>query len=440
MKILFFAPSAYLLGGVQDWLADLVPGLRRDGHDVTIAVADGLFHRLEPYNKAYPDLACIGMRNPTGSQEGRIQAIVHRIHTIKPDLIVGVNIAALYPAMASLRKRGDQVGKLIITLHAIEADYLEDLREYRPIVDAVVVTNRLTAALVAQESGIAPERILYAPYGVTMPADQTPRLISDDVLRIAWVGRFEQSQKRVYDLLSILDRLDRLSFPYYLTLAGDGPDAASIQAQLQPWIGAGKVRWLGRLARHQLQSQVYGQNDVLLITSSWETGPIVAWEAMAAGVVVVSSCYVGSVAEGALQDGQTALLFPIGDSVAAAAALARLRDSKLRLTLANAAFEMVRRRYSDSASLAAWLDVFRTCMDLPPLPPVDVAEMARMAVTAPSGRFDRWLGVSRAEQIRRLLGLNFRHRSAGSEWPHSMHEAADNGGLLAKASRLETHA
>lgn len=439
MKILFFAPSAYLLGGVQDWLADLVPGFRRAGHDVTVAVPDGLFHRLQSYRQAYPGLACIGLRNPTGSQEGRIQCIVNQIISIQPDLIVGVNMAAIYPAVARLRLRGGQIGKLIITLHAIEADYLEDLREFRALVDAVVVTNKLTAALVAQESLISNDRILYAPYGVKISANKFPAPIPDGILRLAWVGRLEQTQKRVRDILPILDRLDRISVPYCLSLAGVGPEALSIQEQLQPWIRSGKVRWLGRLDRNQLQLQVYVQSDVLLITSSWETGPIVAWEAMAAGLVVVSSRYVGSGTEGALKDGHTALLFPVGDCDAAAAALTRLTDPNLRTCLANNAFEMVCSRYSDSSSLAAWLEVLSKAMELPPLI-VDYAEFVRFAVTAPSGRFDRWLGVTRAEYLRRFLGLNFHHLSAGSEWPHSMHEAGDNGRLLSMATRFEAHA
>ena len=439
MKILFFAPSAYLLGGVQDWLADLVPSIRLRGHDVTVAVPDGILHRLESYSQAYPELACIGLKNPTGSQEGRIQSIVNRITSVQPDLIVGVNIASIYPAVARLRSRGDHVGKLIITLHAIEADYLEDLREFRVIVDTVVVTNKLTATLVAQESLIPNDRILYAPYGVKMPTINFPVPTSDDVLRIAWVGRFEQAQKRVHDIVPILNRLDRISFPYCLSMAGVGPEALSIQEQLQPWIRSGKVRWLGRLDRHQLQLQVYVQSDVLLITSSWETGPIVAWEAMAAGLVVVSSRYVGSGSEGALKDGHTALLFPVGDYDAAAEALAKLFDLNLRTSLANAAFEMVSRRYSDAASLASWLEVFNQTMDLPPLI-VDHSKFAQFADTAPSGRLDRWLGVTRAEYLRRFLGLNFHHLSAGSEWPHSMHGSGDNGRLLSMATRIEAHA
>jgi len=439
MKILFFTPSAYILGGVQDWLADLVPGIRGEGHDVSVAVPEGVFHCFESYRKAYPGLACISLRNPTGSQEGRIQCILNCISSAEPDLIVGVNIAALYPAVARLRLLGAMVGKLVITLHAIEADYLEDLRQFRPIIDAVVVTNKLIGTLVAQESLIPHERILYAPYGVKMPMPKLPMTISVDLLRIAWVGRFEQTQKRVHDLVSILKQLDNISFPFSLSLAGDGPETNSLKEQLQPWIRTGQVRWLGRLDKQQLKHQVYDQSDVLLITSSWETGPIVAWEAIAAGLVIVSSRYVGSGAERALKDGQTALLFSVGDCEAAASALAKLLDTNLRTSLANSALEMVRQRYSDSASLAAWLKVFSIITELPPLP-MDYAEFARFAATVPSGRFDSWLGVTRAEYLRRFLGLSFRHLSAGSEWPHSLHGAGDNARLLSMATQLETHA
>jgi glycosyltransferase involved in cell wall biosynthesis len=439
MKIMFLAPSAYLLGGVQDWLSDLVQGIRKYGHQITVVVPDGRFHCLESYRRTFPGLDCVGLRNPTGSQEGRIQTIVNSIVSLQPDLIVGVNIAAIYPAIARLRLRGVQVGKLIITLHAIEADYLEDLLQFRAIVDAVIVTNRLTAALVTQESLIPTDRILYAPYGVKMSTSKIPEPIAGDVLRFAWVGRIEQNQKRVHDVVQILDRLDRISFPYCLSLAGVGPEEHTIQEKLQPWIRSGKVRWLGRLDRHQLQRQLYAQSDALLITSSWETGPIVAWEAMAAGLVVVSSRYVGSGLEGALNDRQTALLFPVGDCEAAAAALASLRDTNLRRSLARSAFEMVRSRYSDSASLAAWLKVFSKAMDFPSLD-VAYADLVRLAATAPSGRLDRWLGVTRAESLRRFLGFKFHHLSAGSEWPHSLHESGDNVRLLSLAARIEAHA
>jgi hypothetical protein len=58
---------------------------------------------------------------------------------------------------------------------------------------------------------------------------------------------------------------------------------------------------------------------------------------------------------------------------------------------------------------------------------------------APAGRLDRWLGSGTGELMRRSLGLRFRHRSAGSEWPHTNSAGADDGDLLAAAGRLDHH-
>ena len=69
------------------------------------------------------------------------------------------------------------------------------------------------------------------------------------------------------------------------------------------------VTFLGRLSPTEMRDKLYARANTLLMPSFWETGPIVNWEAMAAGVVVVSSRYVGSGLEGSLQHGKTPCFF-----------------------------------------------------------------------------------------------------------------------------------
>lgn len=106
MNLLFVAPSAYLLGGVQDWLADLVADQRQRGMAVTVAVPDDAIHRRDPYAGRYPCLAPIAFHNPTGSEAGRIRALEDLLRAHPDHLVAGVNIAALYPAVRRLRLRG----------------------------------------------------------------------------------------------------------------------------------------------------------------------------------------------------------------------------------------------------------------------------------------------------------------------------------------------
>jgi glycosyltransferase involved in cell wall biosynthesis len=437
VNLLFVAPSAYLLGGVQDWLADLVANQRQRGMKVTVAVPDDVIHRLAPYAERYPSLAAIPFHNRTGSEAGRIQALAKLLRAHPDHLVAGVNIAALYPAVRKLRRQGNFRGRLVMTLHAIEADYFADLRDQNDLLDALVVTNRLSGQLALRLGGITADRVFYAPYGVALgsgwaePARARGEAESGP-LRIAWVGRLDRAQKRVQDLAPILEALDRKAIPFQLTIAGDGPERPLVEASLAGRIATGQVIVAGAIPRSDLARRIYRTHQVLLITSAWETGPIVAWEAMAAGLAVVSSRYVGSGLEGALVHGSTALLYPVGDAGEAATQLACLRNPARLRELGAAGFELVKRRYSQDASLTAWMAAFQAVTARDPLPKPE-----RAVSIASSGGLDRRLGPETAERLRRLLRRRFRHQEAGSEWPHSGHSGGDDVGLLEMAAALE---
>ncbi|MEA5391631.1 glycosyltransferase family 4 protein [Cyanobium gracile UHCC 0139] len=440
MRVLVLAPSAYLLGGVQDWLANLVPGLRGGGLEVTVAVPDGDHHRHGPYARAYPALAAEAIANPSGSAEGRIRAIAALLERLDPEIVLGVNLVDLYPAARRARRRGRFHGRVAMTLHALQAEYFDDLRLHGAGIDAVIATNRLACRLASGRARIDPGRVLYAPYGVPVPPWQLPGGDPAATLNLAWVGRLEQEQKRVHDLPPLLEALEARGIAVRLSIAGDGEERPALERSLAPWIGRGHVRMLGHVDQDRLAAEIYGHHHALVITSSWETGPIVAWQAMASGMAVVSSRYVGAGLEGALEHGATALLFPCGDTEAAAGELARLRDPALLERLSRAGHALVAGRYSGAASLAAWRQALERVAALPPLPPVP-----EEPAPAPAGRLDRWLGRRRGEDLRRLLGLRFRHGSAGSEWPHSGGDGAGHAAgtganaedLLAAAARLD---
>jgi glycosyltransferase involved in cell wall biosynthesis len=444
MRVLVLAPSAYLLGGVQDWLASLVPGLRDGGLEVTVAVPDGDHHRHGPYARAYPALAAGAIANPSGSAEGRIRAIAALLERLDPDLVLGVNLVDLYPAARRARRRGRFHGRVVMTLHALQVEYFDDLRRHGAGIDAVIATNRLACRLASGRGGMDPARVLYAPYGVPVPPWRRPDGDPAATLKLAWVGRLEQAQKRVHDLPPLLEALQARGLDVRLSIAGDGEERPALERSLAPWIERGRVRMLGHVDQGRLAAEVYGHHHALVITSSWETGPIVAWQAMASGMAVVSSRYVGAGLEGALEQDATALLFPCGDTDAAAGALARLRDPDLLERLSRAGHGLVARRYSGAASLAAWRRALDQVTALPPLP-----QAPQEPAPVPAGRLDRWLGCGRGEDLRRLLGLRFRHGSAGSEWPHSGGDGAGDGAgdaaatgaqaedLLAAAARLD---
>lgn len=216
------------------------------------------------------------------------------------------------------------------------------------------------------------------------------------------------------DLVRILHAVHARGQPVHLTLAGDGPDKPAFLDSLRSHGLLDHVTDLGDVAATDLRERVYRRIDVLLVTSTWETGPIVAWEAMVEGAALLTSDYLDRKAEGSLADGENCRVFPVGDPERAATLLASLADEAERSRLADAGRALVLRRYTREASVRQWHDALRHVMELP-LP----ARSCALPPVPKCGRLDRLMGVEYAEKVRRALGRRSDHRSPGAEWPHS---------------------
>ena len=431
MRILLIAPSAYLLGGVQDWLYMLALGLRDRGHQVTVGVPDGKFHLRDPYNQHYAGLNAKSFVNTTGTAAGRQRALKKFLIDNPADLVVGVNFGYLYEAFAAIAAKLSPA-RLVMALHAIEADYFADIQMYAPVLDGIVTTNRLTEAMVNGLKVLPEQRVLYAPYGVVEGSLRNHE--RSKTLRIAWVGRIENSQKRVSDLQPILAELDKMQCMYRLSIAGAGPCLEELQHRLSPWREKGKVHFEGFVPKAKMP-EFLAEHDVFLITSQWETGPIVAWEAMVAGLVVVSSEYVGSSLEKALIHNTTALLFPIGDARSAGRQIVRLSSERLHQELSRNGRELALSRYTRQASLQAWEEAFAQILRLDRQVP---SRPSKPQAPQTSGRLERMLGQPLAELLRQVLPMRPFVPSAGSEWPHAMHHIQDQTAILEYAKIIET--
>jgi hypothetical protein len=245
----------------------------------------------------------------------------------------------------------------------------------------------------------------------------------------------EEPRKRIGDIRHILERLEVEGIPFELLLAGSGADEAWLRADLAAMTGCGKVRFLGCLDAVTLHNEVYAVCDALLTTSSWETGPLVVWESLRAGVPVVASRYVGSGLERALKHNETALLFPVGDVAAAAVNLARLwREPELCRELEANGMALVESRYSVNVSIDAWAAALQAALTVEPLPGAVAAEVVPIA----SGRLDRCFGARLGETIRQFLGRTGPMGEAGGEWPHwSGESVGDEDGFWRLAEELD---
>jgi glycosyltransferase involved in cell wall biosynthesis len=410
------------------WLDYVLPGLEERGWLPVLGLVEGArHHRPERLIAAHPHDRWIGIRCRTGTPEGRRRALARALVEERPDVVVGVNIPDLFPALHAVRRSGSSTRGLM-TVHAIEPELYADALRFRAVLDGVTATNRLACRLLEELSGMDSARVFYAPYGVDSGSSRS-RPAASGRLRIGYAGRLEQPQKRVRDLPRVSQALENMGIAVEWRVAGNGPDEGALRRDLPP----DRTTLLGAVAGFDLPALFYREIDALLVPSSWETGPLVAWEAMAQGVPVVASRYVGSGLEGALRHEENALLFAVGDADGAARQLARLTaDPGLGERLAEGGRALLRDRFSRERSLDAWEQALGSVLALPPL-----RASAEPRVPPATGRLERWLGAARAEDVRRVLGRTGPPAGSGGEWPHAYGRGLDRAEFLRRAAELD---
>ena len=407
-----FAPSAYPLGGVAVWASYLLPGLRARGWAPTLALTKGRYHDPEAYLRVHPFSPVLAVPCGTGTQAARVRHAAEAIRAAEPNIVAAVYLPDVVLAVQRLRREAAFHGKLVWIEHGVDRQSFIDARSLAGALDGFVAANQLGRRLACGFAGLAQARVFHAPCGVAASVEAPrPREAESAKLTLLFAGRLENQQKRVQDLPRLADELARREIAFRLVIAGTGPDEASLRRRFAQ--SPHEVVFLGFVPPKTLAGEAMRQVDALIVLSDWETGPLVAFEAMAAGVAVICSRFVGSQAEAAFVDGKTCLMFPVGDMAAAAERIAQLRDAALRARLIEAGRALVAVRLSREVSVARWDEVLNEILRLPALS--DERGPERLA---PGGRIERWFGPRAGERISSALGRGFRHGAPGGEWPH----------------------
>ena len=140
-----------------------------------------------------------------------------------------------------------------------------------------------------------------------------------------------------------------------LTVAGDGPERAALEAQVTR-LQLQHVTFVGACDRDTMY-RLYDAADVLLNASMIDNMPLTLIEAAAAGLPVVTSDAGGI--PNMLERGLRASMVPAGDAQAlGSAALALLADAATALQAADASREAVFQDYTWSAVRDKWLRAY----------------------------------------------------------------------------------
>lgn len=241
----------------------------------------------------------------------------------------------------------------VLILHGITSGAYTWARSIRDwLHHTVAISPRMRDDLVSRW-GFDPARISHIPHGVGAPFGAAGRSDAEHgPLRVLVAGRLSDADKGCFWLPDILAPLGDLKLE--LTVAGDGADRAELERRLA--VVPCKVTFAGSICQAAL-ADLYRRNDVLLFPSRTEGFAQVLLEAMASGCVPVASLIKG-ITDAAVTDGRDGLLFPIGQTAAATAALRRLADDRALLRrLSGAAAETASMRFTLDRQMASYADL-----------------------------------------------------------------------------------
>ncbi len=279
-----------------------------------------------------------------------------------PDLLHSHNVR-----VTGLARIGSQLARprsrppLIATYHGVPLEEIDGAARVLRLADAVVcVSDGLREQLA--DRGLRAERLTVIPNGVpdAIPLDPERRTALDAELGLAadapvaaLIGRLVP-QKAHDRFLHAAAQVKRALPEARFLIVGEGPLRARLEAQRDALGLAGEVTFTG--VRDDVPA-LLGRADLVVFSSIWEGLSIVALEALAAGVPLVSTDVAGTrelLATGA------GLIVPHEDEALAAAIGALLADPAERERMGAAGRALHAERFSTARMCAAYRGLCET--------------------------------------------------------------------------------
>jgi glycosyltransferase involved in cell wall biosynthesis len=346
-----------VVGGAQSFLVDLCSGLVGRGWRVTVVTIPGpnaaVVKALRSRGAAVEDRAWRAWQLP----EDRAGALASWMATAKPDLyLISISADVGWLALPLVPR---QVVTVCVAHNDVEAFYAP-LRHYEPFVDCAVGVSSEIHRRIVGDCGVPPSRARHIPYGVRSlaPADAAVRLSTERCgasIRIGYVGRLEQRQKRVLDLVGLLAALERKGVHFTCDVIGDGSDRELLAQGLGTLRLRNRPRFWGWLDSAAVRERL-AELDVLVLFSSFEGLPVALLEAMGEGVVPVVT-KIASGCPDVIRNGANGFLELVGDTAAFATRIDWLsRNGEQLIQMRRAAWQTAR-VYSIDRMVASYVSL-----------------------------------------------------------------------------------
>lgn len=201
--------------------------------------------------------------------------------------------------------------KVVTIVHRDEPEqYARALRLGR-YSNAVVGTSDAIVRHLASLDPSLQSRLVCIPNGAKAVSSPNRSYEAHTCLRLVYVGRLDNYQRRCDDLLKLASHLHFRQIPFELTLIGDGPDGESLREGARDLVETGKVRFLGTLPNAEVL-KILEQQDIFLMPAAFTGCSVSLLEAMGRGLVPIVTDLRSGIPE-LLSHGVNGFIVPVGD-------------------------------------------------------------------------------------------------------------------------------
>jgi glycosyltransferase involved in cell wall biosynthesis len=370
-KALFLTGEMNLGGGAM-FVLNVCEGLREiDGGWEGMA---GVFSNLGSVGQQTIDAGheMLGPFPKAIIHEDAMAAMYSECQRLRPDAVIA-NLGG--DAFDFLRFVPPGVLRIAI-IHSDQEPVYRQILNYAKWIDVVVAVSQHTAAtMTARLSGNNP---VVAPISCGIPVSPLTRSPHrSGKLRVLYLGRIDEEQKRVSLMARIIRESVRRIPDIEWTIIGDGPQLPETRNALSDLAA---VHFTGALPYSQARAAL-PEHDVFFLCSDYEGLPLSMLEAMSAGLVPVVSDLPSGISE-VVHDGN-GIRVPMDDEQGYTDALLRLAsDTDLLEAMSGRAREDVIENYSIQAMAQRWSDLLdrhvkHPLAAWPPAPRFDLPPTAR---------------------------------------------------------------
>jgi len=379
--------GSLMLGGSTTFLVNLGHSFRERGMTLNVVSMDEKNEMAADFAAAGANVRCLPRQGLI--YEDRIRQAWREIAALHPPAVLACLGSESFEPLRLLPSETVRLG----IIQSDDPGPYEMARHFAPWLDAMVGVSETICGRLRADPAFAKTRVEHIPYGIHFgPENVRPPRDTGQPLKLVYLGRMIEEQKRVSRLVELVRLLDARGEKFEFTFAGSGQDLPSVQAALAR---LPNVRILGEIPNSETQALLRSQ-DIMVILSDYEGLPLSLLEAMGLGVVPVVSDLESGLRQVVTE--QTGVRVPVGDVAGAADAISALgRDTRRLAALSIAASQLVRDEYSAARMCQRYLDLIGSFNKGPANWPSDVEAPAPLLLG------QQWMYQGWPRKIRRWL-------------------------------------